>query len=53
MPLERCEAEGKPGWRWGKTGKCYGYAKGDKAGSLAAKKRAIKQAIAQKERIRS
>lgn len=35
MPLENCSVNGKSGWRWGKSGKCY---TGDDA-----KKKAIKQ----------
>ena len=23
MPLTRCTSEGKSGWRWGTSGKCY------------------------------
>lgn len=23
MPIERCQSEGKSGYRWGKSGKCY------------------------------
>ena len=23
MPLMRCSENGKAGWKWGKTGKCY------------------------------
>jgi len=23
MPVQRCTKNGKPGWRWGKSGKCY------------------------------
>lgn len=38
MPLEWCMKDGKRGWRWGKTGKCY---TGDDA-----KKKALKQAKA-------
>lgn len=29
MPIERCSVEGKPGFRWGKKGKCYTYKSGD------------------------
>ena len=23
MPLKRCQADGKNGWKWGDSGKCY------------------------------
>jgi hypothetical protein len=23
MPLLKCEINGKPGWKWGKSGKCF------------------------------
>lgn len=23
MPLQRCSVNGKSGWRWGESGKCY------------------------------
>lgn len=23
MPLKRCQKDGKDGWKWGDTGKCY------------------------------
>lgn len=23
MPLMRCQADGKDGWKWGSSGKCY------------------------------
>ena len=25
MPVQSCTKDGKPGFRWGKTGKCYTY----------------------------
>jgi hypothetical protein len=43
MPVESCQADGKPGYRWGKTGKCYTYAPGDEAARKEAKRRAIVQ----------
>lgn len=30
MPLMRCQKNGKRGWKWGKSGKCY-IGKGAKA----------------------
>lgn len=38
MPLQRCTQNGKSGWRWGKSGKCYT--------GPGAKKKAIKQKVA-------
>jgi hypothetical protein len=38
MPLQRCQHEGLPGWKWGDRGKCY------TGGN--AKERALKQARA-------
>jgi hypothetical protein len=46
MPLMKCEVDGAPGWQYGTAGKCYTYAAGDDASEAAAKKKAIKQAIA-------
>lgn len=47
MPLQRCQtADGKPGWRWGNAGFCYGYAKGSPGSETAAKRRALEQAVA-------
>lgn len=46
MPLERCQQGGRPGWRWGKAGKCYTYDP-DVAGSEErARARALAQARA-------
>ncbi len=38
MPLKRCTENGKSGWKWGNSGKCYT--------GKDAKKKAIKQGIA-------
>ena len=46
MPVQRCTENGRPGWRYGTTGKCYCFTKGDKAGSNAAKRKAYIQASA-------
>jgi len=43
MPVQKCQEKGKPGWRWGKEGKCYTYKPGDKAGSKRAKEKAARQ----------
>ncbi len=54
MPVERCTARGKPGYRYGKDGKCYPYTPGNKASRERAKARAQAQgvAIAQRQGIR-
>lgn len=31
MPVERCQLDGRPGYRWGKAGTCYTYTPGDTA----------------------
>jgi len=38
MPLKKCQKNGKSGWKWGDSGKCYT--------GPGAKKKAIKQGIA-------
>lgn len=42
MPVEDCQSDGKPGRRWGGSGKCYTYGPGtgrtrDDAEKLAAR----------------
>lgn len=46
MPLQTCSSDGKPGYRWGESGRCYTYEPGDDAGRKRAKQQAIKQGIA-------
>ena len=46
MPIKKCSVDGKPGYKWGDTGKCYTYIPGNEASMKAAKKKAIKQAVA-------
>lgn len=46
MPIKSCTTDGKPGYKWGESGKCYTYTPGDKASMKAAKAKAIKQAVA-------
>lgn len=38
MPLQKCNSDGKSGWRWGSKGKCYT--------GPGAKKKAIRQGVA-------
>lgn len=43
MPVQRCQRDGKPGYRWGEEGKCYTYDPGDAESRAAAKRRARRQ----------
>lgn len=45
-PMMRCTSGGKPGFKWGNSGKCYTYSPGDKASIGRAKKKVMKQAKA-------
>ena len=46
MPLQRTTIGGKPAYKYGATGKAYPYKAGNTASREAAKKKAIKQALA-------
>lgn len=43
MPVEKCSDGGKPGFRFGDSGKCYTYTEGDNAGMERARERARNQ----------
>lgn len=43
MPVERCQKNGKSGYRWGKEGKCYTYTTGNKQSRDRAKRQAAQQ----------
>jgi len=43
MPVERCSEGGKPGFRFGDSGKCYTYTEGDTPGMREAKNKARAQ----------
>jgi len=43
MPVERCSEGGKPGFRFGNSGKCYTYTEGDTPGMREAKNKARAQ----------
>lgn len=45
MPVKECSAGGKSGFQYGKTGTCYTH-DGSDTGKAAAKKKAVRQAIA-------
>lgn len=46
MPINHCESNGKPGFRYGNHGKCYTYTEGSEASKKAAKEKAILQGVA-------
>ena len=46
MPIMPCTKNGKPGFKWGKSGRCYPYTLGNKASKTSARKKAAKQAAA-------
>lgn len=43
MPVERCSEGGKPGFRFGDSGKCYTYTEGDEASMRSARNKARDQ----------
>jgi hypothetical protein len=43
MPIQDCQEDGKPGYRWGEQGSCYTYTAGDAASRERAKERAKRQ----------
>lgn len=50
MPVQRCQKDGRPGFRWGKSGKCYTYTPGDARSKTAARLKAELQGKAIKAR---
>ncbi len=46
MPLMKCTENGKPGYKWGESGKCYTYTPGNEISRNNAKEKALKQARA-------
>lgn len=46
MPVGKCTEGGKPGYRWGESGKCFTYTPDNKQSQAAAKMKAIKQGLA-------
>lgn len=46
MPMQRCNKNGKPGFRWGNQGACYTYDPNSEASRNTAKRKAINQGIA-------
>jgi hypothetical protein len=46
MPVKKCQIGEKPGYKWGDSGKCYGYTPGDVQSEKEAKQRATNQGLA-------
>lgn len=49
MPIKRCKSNGKLGFKFGDTGKCFTYTTGDKS----SRERARRQAEAQGRAIKA
>lgn len=43
MPVQSCEENGQPGFKYGESGRCYTYANGDKRARELARSKAAKQ----------
>lgn len=43
MPVQTCTLNGKTGYKWGKSGRCYTYTAGDEASRNRAKNKATTQ----------
>lgn len=43
MPVKRCMVNDRPGFKWGKSGKCYTYTPGNKSSRDQAKQKAENQ----------
>ena len=43
MPVQSCRDGGKPGYRWGESGKCYVYTPNNEASRKAARAKAARQ----------
>ena len=46
MPVMPCREDNKPGYKYGKSGKCYVYTQGDEEERKEAKRRAYLQGAA-------
>jgi len=49
MPVQTCQLNGKPGYRYGTSGKCYTYTPNNKASEAAALRKAHAQETAIKK----
>lgn len=43
MPVQRCQKNGKPGFKYGSSGACYTYTPGNTQSEVAARNKAEKQ----------
>ncbi len=43
MPVQECQSDGQPGYRWGEEGKCYTYTPSDEESRKAARAKAERQ----------
>lgn len=43
MPVQACQTEGKPGFKWGEQGKCFLYERNDPESKERARARAAAQ----------
>lgn len=43
MPLQRCETDGRPGFRWGQAGRCYTFRRGNAEARTRARGKALRQ----------
>lgn len=43
MPVQPCQEDGKPGYKWGESGKCYIYTPGDESSMSRARASAERQ----------
>jgi hypothetical protein len=46
MPIHACQLDGKQGFQWGDSGKCYTYEEGNEESRKRARDKAEKQAAA-------
>ena len=46
MPVQACERDGKPGFRYGESGACYIYTPGNKRSLVQARLKAEMQGVA-------
>lgn len=46
MPIQSCQYDGKPGYKWGEQGKCYTYTPGNEDSKKRAKTKAFEQGLA-------
>jgi hypothetical protein len=49
VPVQKCQKDNKPGYRWGREGTCYTYT----PGNPASRKRAYDRALAQGRAIKA